>query len=109
MSTSGGAGTLLSQSTIDTYSVLGAPASLIGSELPWLTGSGPSLCPTPKHADAIRYLGTPQGLQALSLSNGHQLRVVAGLVKDVCDASVVLIEGHYVPTLPGGSSAGDVV
>src|SRR5215211_7640290 len=34
MSTSGGAGTLLSQSTIATYSVLGPPASLIGSELP---------------------------------------------------------------------------
>ncbi len=27
--------------------MLGAPASLIGSELLWLTGSGPSLCPTP--------------------------------------------------------------
>src|SRR5215211_7302833 len=24
--------------------VLGAPASIIGSELPWLTGFGPSLC-----------------------------------------------------------------
>ena len=40
MTTSGGAGTLLSYSGVDTYSVLGAPASLIGSELPWLQGSG---------------------------------------------------------------------
>jgi hypothetical protein len=47
MSTSGGAGILLSQSTIAAYSVLGAPASLIGSELLSQNGSGPSLCPTP--------------------------------------------------------------
>jgi len=33
MTTSGGAGTLLSYSGVDTYSVLAAPASLIGSEL----------------------------------------------------------------------------
>src|SRR5215204_6709993 len=59
-------------------------------------------------ASALHYLGVSRPA-ALSLSNGHLLRVVAGLVKDVCDASVVLIEGHYVPTLPGGSSAGDVV
>src|SRR5215212_2524364 len=32
------------------------PASLIGSELPWLTGSGPSLCPAPM----------PQGQPALT-------------------------------------------
>src|SRR5829696_1110075 len=59
-------------------------------------------------ASALHYLGVSRPA-ALSLSNGHLLRVVAGRVKDVCDASVVLIEGHYVPILPGGSSAGDVV
>src|SRR5215217_3490086 len=39
-----GAGTLLSQSTIATYSVLGAPASLIGSEFPQSTWLRPFIC-----------------------------------------------------------------
>src|SRR5687768_14599921 len=56
MSTSGGAGTLLSQSTIATYSVLGPPASLIGSELPKHPGSGPSLCPAPVLCQSVSYV-----------------------------------------------------
>src|SRR5829696_932192 len=54
-------------------------------------------------------LEAPQGLQALSTSDGYQPRVVAGRVKDVCDASVVLVEGDSIPIQPGGSSAGDGV
>src|SRR5829696_81235 len=59
-------------------------------------------------ASALHYLGVSRPA-ALSRSDGHQLRVVAGRVKDVCDASVVFVEGDYIPTLPGGSSAGDGV
>src|SRR5215213_11916324 len=58
-------------STSSTSSVLVAPASIIGSELPVQLGSGPSLCPTPiSHATttsegpyqprpAIQELGQP--------------------------------------------------
>src|SRR5215218_10917958 len=45
MSTSGGRAHCPKRS--NNFLVFGAPASLIGSELPWLTGSGPSLCPGP--------------------------------------------------------------
>jgi hypothetical protein len=49
--------------------VLGAPASLIGSELPWLTGSGSSLCPTPntRESSHLAYKDTPFGVCAQPL------------------------------------------
>jgi hypothetical protein len=37
------------------------------------------------------------------------LRIVAGLVKHICDASVVPVESNYIPIMSGGSSAVDVV
>jgi hypothetical protein len=46
MTTPGGAGTALTESTV-TSSVLGAPASIIGSELVVQLGSDSSLCPDP--------------------------------------------------------------
>jgi len=46
MAIPGGACTTLRTAHCCTH-VLGSPVSLIGSELPWLTGSDPSLCPGP--------------------------------------------------------------
>jgi hypothetical protein len=47
MYTPGGAGTMLWTAHPATHYVLGAPASIIGSELSSLLGSDPSLCPVP--------------------------------------------------------------
>src|SRR5829696_5860521 len=60
----GGACTPLHTKGRYNFLVFGAPASLIGSELPWLTSSGPSLCPAPMPKGLSYVLYTGSGLGA---------------------------------------------
>ena len=51
----GGAGTTSRTTILQLLQVLGSSASLIGSELPWHSGSGPSLCPAPMLQGCLMY------------------------------------------------------
>src|SRR5215218_9221180 len=94
MTTPGGACTSCSATT---SSVLGTPASIIGSELPWLTGSGPSLCPAPmpqsQAAPAFAQWGTPPERVPHSPPSFHHSPSTLSSQAPLCEKPLILRTG----------------